>query len=209
MGRSIRNLVVSIGLTTLLVGVGGACSSSGGKATVATVGGGSSTVAAVGHGRAAALRAAAACIRQHGVPNMQDPTVSPDGGVYTDTRALQDASYVKNSDRQTGVVDAARSACKDLIDAANWNPDQLPPPPPAMVAAGVRSAECLRAHGLPNVKDPTPSSPYTPGHGFGMSQGELPANGKSDPTVQAALHACRPILDGEISASSLTNLARG
>ena len=70
----------------------------------------------------------------------------------------------------------------------------------------MRSAECLRAHGLPNVQDPTAQTAYTPGHGFGFTRGEIPAGGKLDPAYQAAAHACRPLLDAEIRASTLASL---
>ncbi len=97
--------------------------------------------------------------------------------------------------------------CGTLAVRAGLNPSYEPPAPPQLVEAGVRSAECLRAHGLPNVQDPTAQSPYTPGHGFGFSAGELPAGGKADPAYQAAAHACRALLDAEIRASTLASLS--
>src|SRR5450759_4527341 len=48
---------------------------------------------------------------------------------------------------------------------AGLNPGNEPPAPPQLVQAGVRAAECQRAHGLPDVHDPTANTPYTPGHG--------------------------------------------
>jgi len=74
----------------------------------------------------------------------------------------------------------------------------------------VHSSQCLRANGLPNVRDPNSESPFTPGHGFGLSADELPNNGalgKQDPTLQRAFGACRTVLDAEVLASSLTSLA--
>src|SRR5262245_33451253 len=40
--------------------------------------------------RVAQLHAAAQCIRSHGVPSYQDPVLTPDGHVYTDSRSIQD-----------------------------------------------------------------------------------------------------------------------
>jgi hypothetical protein len=63
---------------------------------------------------------------------------------------------------------------------------------------------------LPNYRDPTSATPFTPGHGFGITNDELPndgAAGKLDPTFQAALAACRQQLDAEVSASNLSSLA--
>jgi hypothetical protein len=152
-----------------------------------------------GSARAAALQAAAQCIRQHGVPSYADPVLTASGQVYSDSRSMQDASQ--------SVLDAVYQACSTLAARAGLNPSYEPPAPPQLIEAGVRSAECLRAHGLPNVQDPTAQSPYTPGHGFGFTANEIPAGGKSDPAFQAAAHACRALLDAEISASTLASLS--
>jgi hypothetical protein len=96
-----------------------------------------------------------------------------------------------------------------LFTAAGLQPDDESPAPPQLVQAGVRAAQCLRANGLPNYRDPTSQSVFTPGHGFGVSADELPNNGrlgKTDPTVQRALSACRSLLDAEIAASTLSSL---
>lgn len=66
----------------------------------------------------------------------------------------------------------------------------------------------MRAHGLPNDHDPTAQSPYTPGHGFGMTADEVPSGGKASPVYQTAAHACRSLLDDEIRASTLASLGR-
>lgn len=150
-----------------------------------------------GEARRQALHAAAECIRQHGIPTYQEPVLTADGHVYTDARSMQDAS--------DDTLHAVQDACKQLIDAAQFEPDQQAPAPPALVQAGVKAAECLRANGLPNVKDPTSSTRFTPGHGFGLSRDELPGD-KTDPTVQRAFQACRALLDQETRQSSLGSL---
>ena len=151
--------------------------------------------------RVAALHAAAECLRQHGVSNFADPVVGANGQVFTDTRPLE-------SLEPRGAADAVREACRTQLGAANWNPEQQPPAPAALVAAGVRAARCLREHGLPDMHDPTASSNYTPGHGFGITGGELPPGAdKGTPVVQQAFQACRSLLDAEIRASTLTELA--
>ena len=70
---------------------------------------------------------------------------------------------------------------------AGLNPMHEPPAPPQLVQAGVRAAECMRAHGLPNDADPTANTPYTPGHGFGLGAGEVPAGGKLSHGFQQAI----------------------
>jgi hypothetical protein len=152
-----------------------------------------------GSARAAALHAAAQCIRQHGIPSYADPVLTASGQVYSDSRSIQNVPQ--------SVLNTVQQACGTLAAQAGRNPQYEPPAPPQLVEAGVRSAECLRTHGLPNVQDPTAQTPYTPGHGFGFTRNEIPAGGKTDPTYQAAAHACRAILDAEIRASTLASLS--
>ena len=149
-------------------------------------------------GRSAELHTAAQCIRQHGIPSYTDPVLTPSGLVYTDSRSFDRAPR--------SVWDAIQQACGTLAARAGLSPDAEPPPPPQLVQAGVRSAECLRAHGLPNVQDPNAQTAYTPGHGFGFTMGEIPPGGKASPVFQHAAGACRSLLDAEIRASTLSSL---
>jgi hypothetical protein len=149
--------------------------------------------------RAGALHAAAQCVRQHGIPDYADPVLTPGGQVYSDSRGFADAS--------PSVIDAVKQACETLMARADLNPMNEPSAPPQLVRAGVRSAECLRAHGLPRVTDPSAQSPYTPGHGFGFTGSEMPSGGKQDPAWQRAAQACRAVLDAEIQASTLSSLS--
>ena len=183
-----------------------------------------------GPGRAGALHAAAQCIRVHGVPTYQDPVLTADGHVYTDARSIQNLGETSKRNAKgpnvkhpgargsggTGggasgpsVLDVIRQACGPLLTAAGFQPDDEAPAPPALIQAGVEAARCLRAHGLPNYRDPTSTTPFTPGHGFVATTDELPNNGalgKQDPVVQRAFAACRPPLDAEITASDLQHL---
>ena len=121
------------------------------------------------------------------------------GQVYSDSRSIQDAPQP--------VVNAVQQACGTLAARAGLNPSYEPPAPPQLVEAGVRSAECLRAHGLPNVQDPTAQTPYTPGHGFGFyGRRDTGRRARRIPAYQAAAHACRALLDAEIRASTLASL---
>jgi hypothetical protein len=151
-----------------------------------------------GDARKNALHAAAECIRQHGIPTYKDPVLTADGHVFTDARSLHDA--------QETAVQAVAEACHDLIITAQLVPDGQAPAPPKLVQAGVKAAQCMRANGLPNFRDPNANDLFTPGHGFGMHPEDLPGD-KSDPTVQHALEACRPILEAEARASSLGSIA--
>ena len=200
MARKSLWLVAAAALASsaMLAACGG---SGGGGATVPTVAATTTGSAASGGGnqsRAAALHAAAACIREHGIPNYQDPVLTPSGQVYTDSRPFNDAS--------AAVSTAVLSECQTLIVRADFQPDAEPPAPPQLVRAGVLAAECERLHGLPNVTDPTAQSNYTPGHGFSLSGNEVPAGGKLSPGFQQAVRACHRPMDAEIRASTLGSL---
>jgi hypothetical protein len=149
-------------------------------------------------GRAAELHAAAQCIRQHGIPAYTDPVLTASGQVYTDSRSFDEAPR--------SVWDTLQQACGALAARAGLSPDAEPLAPPQLIQAGVRAAECMRAHGLVNDRDPTAQTDYTPGHGFGYTSDEVPPGGKANPVFQAAAHACRSLLDAEIRASTLASL---
>ncbi|MEV6304076.1 hypothetical protein AB0M02_32055 [Actinoplanes sp. NPDC051861] len=148
--------------------------------------------------RRARLHAAAECVRQHGAAQYQDPLLTADGYVYTDEVALRSLDEA--------AMEAIDAACRDLIRAANFSMRDQGPPPPRLIQAGVRSAECFRANGLPDYRDPTADSRFSPGKGFGLDSEGIPAAGKQDPTVRRALETCRAILDEEAAVSSLGNL---
>jgi hypothetical protein len=191
------------------------CSSSSGSSGVPSLAASGAAVSS-GHGgysasRVAQLHAAAQCIRTHGVPSYQDPVLTADGQVYTDARSIQDIAGTSASGADADrALAALNQACGSLMATAGFQSQDEAPAPPQLVQAGVRLAQCLRANGLPNYRDPTSSSPFTPGHGFGISADEMPNNGaggKQDPTFQRALTACQALNDAEITASTLTNLA--
>jgi hypothetical protein len=198
-----------------LVGCGSSHGSSAVPSLSASGAAAGSSHAGYSTSRVAALHAAAQCIRTHGIPSYQDPVLTADGQVYTDSRSILDfesAAGVTSGGKGNGnsALDAIRTACGTLMATAGFQPDDQAPAPPKLVQAGVKLAQCLRANGLPNYRDPTSSSPFTPGHGFGISADELPNNGaggKADPTFQRALTACQALNNAEITASDLTNLA--
>ncbi len=196
---------LAAGAAVLLAGCGGSGTGSAGTGSVPSLSQSARSAAAGGQGggaaggsRAAALHAAAQCIRQHGIPSYQDPVLGSHGQVYNDNRSLQDTPQ--------STLTAVQQACGALAARAGLSPGQEPPAPPQLVRAGVRAAECMRAHGLVNVQDPTAQSPYTPGHGFGYTASEVPPGGKADPIFQHAARACRSLLDAEIQASTLASL---
>ena len=195
-------LVTAAAACTLVVLLAGC--TSGGSNDVAHLGNGTANASGSDRDQSSKLHAAADCIRSHGVPSYQDPVVDSSGHVYTDSRSIQNLSGSQSK--------AIEQSCSSLIAAAGFSPADEPPAPPALVAAGVKAAQCLRAHGLPDYRDPKSSTHYTPGHGFSLTADEIPNNGalgKQDPSLQRAFSACRKQLDAEVRASALSALSHG
>jgi hypothetical protein len=113
--------------------------------------------------RVGQLHAAAQCVRAHGVPTYQDAVLSADGHVYTDARSIQDVGAKQSHGEQDAMLGAIRQACGNLFTAAGLQTDDESPAPPQVVQAGVRAAQCLRANGLPNMRDPNSETEFTPG----------------------------------------------
>jgi hypothetical protein len=230
---------VAAGGALLAASILTACSGSSNGPQVPSLASASAQPTATGN-RAAALHAAAQCIREHGVPAYQDPVLTADGQVFTDTRSLQRyadggpaarAGKAAKDGKSTGKggpnppagstdhsndpaqaadrMSGIRQACGRLMAVAGLRPQDNPPPPPNLIAAGIKLAQCLRAHGLPHVSDPTANSIFVPGHGFPMNPRELPPDAKANPVFWRAFAACKTQEDETIRLSTLGNLARG
>jgi hypothetical protein len=204
-------VAIAAGVALISLGAAGACTKEPAVPTVPRLGGagagtsagtGAANPNAVGGDSSAArrekLHAAGQCIREHGAPNYQDPLLTADGYVYSDSVALRGLEQPQ--------LTAIDTACHDLIRAAKFSVHDQGPAPLKLIQAGVKSAQCMRANGLPDYQDPTANSRFAPGKGFGLNAQSLPAGGKADPTVRRALDACRSVLDEEAALSSLGNL---
>jgi len=120
-----RHVIAALAGALLLAGCGGSATSSPGVPALSQAAGQGSP----GQGssaRAAALHAAAQCIRQHGIPSYADPVLTASGQVYTDSRSMQDASQP--------VLDAVYHACSALAARAGLNPSSEPSAPTAQTA---------------------------------------------------------------------------
>jgi len=99
----------------------------------------SSATASSGGPQAKAL-AYAQCMRNHGVRAFPDPTTPPGGG----------ATFQINLNQNTPTFKAASQACRTLLPGGQ----KAPTTSALQIAAEVRWAHCLRAHGLPGFPDP-------------------------------------------------------
>ena len=168
-------LAGAIVVAVLIAGCGGSSSGGGGVAHV-----NSSTTAksATKSKTKPNAEAYAQCMRAHGVPNFPDPNSSGEilltPSVNTDTAAYQ----------------SAHNDCKSLEPA--------PPVDPAAssqrLAAAVKFATCMRAHGVPDFPDPKGTS--NGGIGFSATPG---GSDTSSPAFQRADQKC----GADLSAAGL------
>lgn len=132
-----------------------------------------------------AILAFAACMRENGIEDFEDPDVSADGNVQFRFGGGGAASDV---DRET--VQAARELCSEYLDGLAFGPgggdfdeterqDQL-----------LAFAECMRAEGI-DMDDPDLSG----GPGGGGLFGDVDL---SDPDAQAALEVCQAEFGGQL-----------
>ena len=137
MSRSVRLIPVSI-LSALALA---ACGSSHSQTVPKLSAGGASSQPSAVSGGLAAARAAVACARRHGMPNVPDPVLGADGqvsipgGAPTPTPAVQ-------------------SACAAQLRAIEANGSTHAIESASDIQALLRVAACLRRHGLPHWPDP-------------------------------------------------------
>src|SRR5207248_8414383 len=119
-----------VGLSLLASACGG--SSSPRRAVTATV-------SSAGSAHQKEALAYARCMRAHGVPDFPDPDSQGDFPPFRPSEAKQ-------------IAVAADGVCRHLRSSGGTaSPQQRQ----QKLAFGVKVAECLRAHGFPNMPDPT------------------------------------------------------
>jgi len=144
----------------------------------AACGGGTSTGAAGSSASPAATSPAelalayARCMRSHGVRSYPDPTTN--GNSASGHANLGDLGVSQS------VLQAAQNACRSL------SPQNFVPPGASQAqnaAQGVKYAQCVRKHGVPDFPDPSSNGTFHVSPGVDL-QG---------PAYQAASNACRPV----------------
>jgi hypothetical protein len=157
-----------LGLVLILAGCGGSKSPAG-------AGGASSSA------ELAKFEGYARCMRSHGISDFPDPSTS--GGVGITLNGGRRSDLDPNNPR----FKTANRACRSLAPAAH----PAPAPSPQKIAAEVKWARCMRAHGLPSFPDPN-------GQGtFDSSKFD-----ESSPASQSATKACQSLANdlGAVSA---------
>ena len=120
------------------------------------------------------------CMRKHGITNFPDPTVQ-DNPHEKGVGFSMPAGVDDNSPQ----FKSAAKSCQKLTGFGHPSPAVLQ----ALMAAGVKFAECMRSHGIANYPDPVE-------HGSNIQLGPGPDSGfdMNSPTVKAAQKACNPLL---------------
>lgn len=165
---------------------------------VAGCGGGSSSP---GPGPSPATFTAAAfkyagCMRDHGLPNFPDPSVTDHNG--------QPVAYLGTSDalRASPAFKTADKACQKIL-APTLDTAQNPAEQAAREQHMIAFAKCMRSHGVPGFPDPTTQGQLTQQMITGAGV-DLHA-----PAVFAAAKACLPSAGGAISAQQVESAVWG
>jgi hypothetical protein len=135
----------------------------------------------------------AACMRDNGVEDFEDPFVNPDGSVEFGFAGGGGAADPL-ADVDADVLEAAFEACSDALLGLAFGSDgrfDLV----AFQDTLLEFAQCMRDNGV-DVDDPSLAD-FAPGNqdsgGFGGPFGDLDIG---DPEVRAAFEACQPIFTG-------------
>jgi len=134
------------------------------------------------------------CMRSHGVPNFPDPGGRNGGGIQIQASAESGSGQtltVNGVPISAPAFQSASQACQKLMPKPKATPGGL-----ALAKKnGVKFAECMRSHGVPNFPDPQIQS--GPGGGVGVRIGG-PGSGidPRSPAFQSAQKTCGKLLGG-------------
>jgi hypothetical protein len=147
--------------------IGAGCGSGGGSGSAAA---NSSTAS----NQAQAVKFAE-CMRSNGVPQFPDPDAS---GQLTIDAVVNGSGIDPNGSAWNGALDA----CKDLQPSGFTGPAERSP---EQQSQGLKFAQCIREHGVPDFPDPTAGQPL-------VDTNRIPSSNTSRgmSILNAAMHAC-------------------
>jgi hypothetical protein len=117
----------------------------------------------------------AECMRSNGVPQFPDPDAS---GQLTIDAVVNGSGIDPNGSAWNGALDA----CKDLQPSGFTGPAERSP---EQQSQGLKFAQCIREHGVPDFPDPTAGQPL-------VDTNRIPSSNTSRgmSILNAAMHAC-------------------
>jgi hypothetical protein len=159
----------------------------------AACGGGSPPTASATGGptRAQAALAYARCMRSHGVPDFPDPDSNGGfnlGGNQQGGGPTARGSKSSGTNSVSSQETAANQVCNHLLDVGTQlNAAQTQ----HALSQLVKYAQCMRAHGEPNFRDP-----HTTNGGIGVPGGigfDMSGIDQNSPQYKSATQACQPL----------------
>jgi hypothetical protein len=117
-------------------------------------------------------------MRTHGVPNFPDPTPQGNGGFSI--------SIPQGVDPRSPQFQAADKACKSQMPGGHFSPAQQH----QAMAAALRMAQCMRAHGIKDFPDPNSQG------GIAIKAGPGSDLDPNNPQFKAANAACQHLMPG-------------
>jgi hypothetical protein len=182
--RSIRHVAT---ICLALVGVGVLFTACGGPSTpgVASTGPSTTTSPPTATSENAQFARFGSCMRSHGEPQFQNPTVNGDTFGFTVSPSLG-----IGTPRYANAVDA----CQGYLSfaAQNFVSPDLPPGEERITQADevdyLKAVACMHSHGFPSIPDPA----FTAGGGVHIA---VPKNiDKNSPIFQRAVSTCRKLI---------------
>lgn len=123
----------------------------------------------------------AQCMRTHSVPNFPDPNSQ---GQFVSIHGVLNGQKV---DFNSSHYVSANKVCEHLLpNGGQATPAEME----ALVAQALKYVHCLRAHGIPNMPDPTSSNGNV---GISFAHTELSPD---SPRLQAAMKTCQSLALG-------------
>lgn len=134
-----------------------------------------------------AILAFAACMRDAGIEDFEDPEFDENGGIVFGFRGLAEAGEV---DRET--IRQAMDACREHLDGLAFGPGSADRS--EIEDTMYEFAACMRDNGY-DMPDPEFG---TPGEGTGQGGGPFAEIDPTDPAYQAAFEVCEEVFGGSI-----------
>ena len=135
-----------------------------------------------------AVLAFAACMRDAGLEDFEDPEIDGDGRIRFGFRELAEAGEI---DRET--IRTAMEACRSHLDGLSFGREQLDRS--EIEDQLYEFAACMRDNGYDM---PDPDFDIEPGTGQGQGGGLFGDLDRDDPAFQSALEACQEAFGGQI-----------
>src|SRR5579872_5046952 len=141
----LSSLVVVAALALLAAGCGGGGSPRVANITSSTVPNGAGSSATTS--QPDSLRLAGRCLRQHGIPNLPDPTIASSGPAKG--QAILDKQFLRAV--PDSVLSQAMLVCHTALEQAGLGSGpNASARTPQQIQDGLAFARCVRDHGIPN-----------------------------------------------------------